>query len=78
MTLSTSSDDDSAHDQLIDRTLQCVSLLLESAKRCFRKRLTLQFRLMVFSMLDIKSLIKLRLVAPCLANLPWTLYVIPK
>ena len=39
--LSTSSDDDSAHDQLIDRTLQRVSLLLESTKRCFRKRLTL-------------------------------------
>ncbi|CAF2056473.1 BnaC06g07970D [Brassica napus] len=70
--LSTSSDDDSAHDQLIDRTLQRVSLLLESTKRCFHKRLTLynsvswflpqDLTIKVFSMLDTKSLMQ---VAAC-------------
>ncbi|RID45739.1 LOW QUALITY PROTEIN: hypothetical protein BRARA_I02442 [Brassica rapa] len=61
-----------AHDQLIDRTLQRVSLLLESTKRCFRKRLTLynyvswflpqDLTIKVFSVLDTKSLMQ---VAAC-------------
>ncbi|KAF8105340.1 hypothetical protein N665_0158s0024 [Sinapis alba] len=69
---SSSADDDSAHHQLIDRTLHRVSLLLESTKRCFRKRLTLynsiswflpqDLTIKVFSMLDTKSLMQ---VAAC-------------
>lgn len=38
--LASASDDASVQERLVDRTLQLVSLLLESTKRSFRKRAT--------------------------------------
>ncbi|KAG7553185.1 F-box-like domain superfamily [Arabidopsis thaliana x Arabidopsis arenosa] len=63
-----SSSDDSVQDQLIDRTLERFSLLLESTKRRFQKRATLHnsiswffpsdLTIKVFSKLDTKSLMQ--------------------
>ncbi|XP_033134570.1 F-box protein SKIP17 isoform X4 [Brassica rapa] len=66
--LSSASGDVSAQDSLLDRTLQLASLLLDSIKRCFRKRasahnssswfLPPDLTIKVFSMLDTKSLMQ--------------------
>ncbi|EFH49078.1 hypothetical protein ARALYDRAFT_911933 [Arabidopsis lyrata subsp. lyrata] len=63
-----SSSDDSVQDQLIDRTLERFSLLLESTKRRFQKRATLHnsiswflpsdLTIKIFSKLDTKSLMQ--------------------
>uniref|UniRef100_A0A1J3JA94 F-box protein SKIP17 n=1 Tax=Noccaea caerulescens TaxID=107243 RepID=A0A1J3JA94_NOCCA len=70
--LSSCDDNDYVKDQLIDRTLRRLLLLLESTKRCLRKQLTLHnsiswfllpdLTIKVFSMLDTKSLMQ---VAAC-------------
>ncbi|CAF2034936.1 BnaA09g01060D [Brassica napus] len=66
--LASASGDVSAQDSLLDRTLQLASLLLDSTKRCFRKRasahnssswfLPPDLTIKVFSMLDTKSLMQ--------------------
>ncbi|KAJ0265042.1 F-box protein SKIP17 [Hirschfeldia incana] len=66
--LASASGDVSAQDSLLDRALQLASLLLESTKRCFRKRasahnssswfLPPELTIKVFSMLDTKSLMQ--------------------
>ncbi|KAJ0265043.1 F-box domain-containing protein [Hirschfeldia incana] len=65
---SAASGDVSAQDSLLDRTLHLATLLLESTKRCFRKRasahnsiswfLPPDLTIKVFSKLDTKSLMK--------------------
>ncbi|CAF2125563.1 unnamed protein product [Brassica napus] len=66
--LASASDDASVQERLVDRTLQLVSLLLESTKRSFRKRATAhnssawflppELTVKVFSMVDTKSLMR--------------------
>ncbi|CAH2071906.1 unnamed protein product [Thlaspi arvense] len=66
--LASASGDVSVQDCLVDRTLQLASLLLDSTKRCFRKRasahnsnswfLPPELTVKVFSMLDTKSLMQ--------------------
>uniref|UniRef100_A0A0D3B8S0 F-box domain-containing protein n=1 Tax=Brassica oleracea var. oleracea TaxID=109376 RepID=A0A0D3B8S0_BRAOL len=66
--LASASDDASVQERLVDRTLQLVSILLESTKRSFRKRATAhnssswflppELTVKVFSMVDTKSLMR--------------------
>ncbi|CAF1702700.1 unnamed protein product [Brassica napus] len=66
--LASASDDASVQESLVDRTLQLVSILLESTKRSFRKRATAhnssswflppELTVKVFSMVDTKSLMR--------------------
>ncbi|KAL1225109.1 F-box protein SKIP17 [Cardamine amara subsp. amara] len=66
--LASASDDESVQDRLADRTLELASLLLDSTKRCFRKRASVhnskswflppELTIKVFSMLDTKSLMQ--------------------
>ncbi|CAN8237822.1 unnamed protein product [Cochlearia groenlandica] len=66
--LASVSSDESVQDLLLDRTLEIASLLLDSTKRCFRKRasahnsiswlLPPDLTVKVFSMIDTKSLMQ--------------------
>ncbi|VVB01986.1 unnamed protein product [Arabis nemorensis] len=66
--LASASGDVSDQDRLVDRTLELASLLLDSTKRCFRKRASVhnsnswflppELTIKVFSMLDTKSLMQ--------------------
>ncbi|CAL9233229.1 unnamed protein product [Arabidopsis halleri] len=66
--LASASADESVQDRLVDRTLELASLLLDSTKRCFRKRASVhnsnswflppELTIKVFSMLDTKSLMQ--------------------
>ncbi|XP_010455912.1 PREDICTED: F-box protein SKIP17 isoform X1 [Camelina sativa] len=66
--LASASVDESVQDRLVDRTLELASLLLDSTKRCFRKRASVhnsnswflppELTIKVFSMLDTKSLMQ--------------------
>lgn len=66
--LASASDNVSDQDHLVDRTVELASLLLDSTKRCFRKRASLhnsnswafprELTIKMFSMLDKKSLMQ--------------------
>ncbi|KAL0712144.1 hypothetical protein Bca4012_019122 [Brassica carinata] len=66
--LASASDDVSDQDRLVDRTVELASLLLDSAKRCFRRRASVhnsnswafprELTIKMFSMLDKKSLMQ--------------------
>ncbi|KFK30881.1 hypothetical protein AALP_AA6G037900 [Arabis alpina] len=66
--LASASSNISDQDRLVDRTLELASLLLDSTKRCFRKRASVhnsnswflpqELTIKVFSMLDTKSLMQ--------------------
>ncbi|CAH8331105.1 unnamed protein product [Eruca vesicaria subsp. sativa] len=66
--LASASDDESVQECLVDRTFQLTSLLLESTKRSFRKRVSAhnssswvlpsELTIKVFSMVDTKSLMQ--------------------
>ncbi|KAL9285492.1 F-box protein SKIP17 [Arabidopsis thaliana] len=66
--LASASADESVQDRLVDRTLKLASLLLDSTKRCFRKRASVhnsnswslppELTIKVFSMLDTKSMMQ--------------------
>ncbi|XP_023636387.1 F-box protein SKIP17 isoform X2 [Capsella rubella] len=66
--LASASGDESVQDRLVDRSIELASLLLDSTKRCFRKRASVhnsnswflppELTIKVFSMLDTKSMMQ--------------------